>query len=1455
MSPRALTFVVPALLVPVLLGPPAPAHAGERQVDYARIGGAIHPAEAPVARVEDDLSAFAVPSFTFPEEELFTEVSAIRGPDAPDYHGTAFWFGGLLGIVHAKGMLDGGISMWDISDPYEPVLVGHGNHPFQREGHSTGFFETEEGWMAVSMASQGINIWDLNDPTRPNVRRNVSLPGILPSDYDFGAWWVAVNGPWIYVAGAWNGLYVVDASNLRRPKLVNQIKIGDGFRCGANWAVGNLLVQTSSEGNRARLYDISDPANPQLIKEVTQTWSSYANHFNGGLLYAAADRGGLEIVDLRDPFSAETLSFLPQSGGGAYTLVQDGFAHLGNSHAFWMIDVHDPRTPVAVGTASITFETEVDTDFVSPMGNLTILSDDHVLSQFSAGSRLVPHQSLPDLEAPFPNFASPGDGATNVPPESRIGFTFSDRILVESVGPESFIVRPVGGEPVAGRFSVQEGLVNFAPDVPLPELTEIEVVLPAGGLADLAGNPIEAAWRATFTTGRLIVNPPIANAGPDVVAQPGAVVQLNAGATAGGVGALSYSWDPGDGSAPSAFSSSPAYTHTYTAEGHYAAIVTVKDEREQITSDEAQVTVVYKALTPRPTSSGPITYEAATDFVWVVNPDADSVSAVDATRHTLVKEVPVGDHPRTVTSMGDNTVWVANQGSGTISVVDTLTQRVIRTLNVGQGSRPYGITVSPDQGTVYVSLEGTGELVALDPVAGTPRWRAAVGPRPRGIACVADRVYVTRFISPATRGEVVEVMAASGALVKTWGLAEDPGPDSDIGGRGVPNYLSQIVPTPDGRRLLVPALKQNTSRGPTRDGQGLTFESTNRAMMAVLDRQTGAEDLGARLDFDNRDHASAVALSAHGDVAFVTLQGSRDVIVVDVFSGQQRGAIDHVGHAPQGAVVDPIGRLWVQNFMGRDVSVWDASLSSTGALAPLGVTRTVELEPLPTDVMTGKRIFYNSSDTRMSRDSYISCAGCHLDGGADLRVWDFTDRGEGLRRTIPLNGRGGMMNGPVHWTANFDEIQDFENDIRNAFGGTGFLSEADWSGHNATLGPAKAGLSPELDAMAAYVASLTEADLSPHRNPDGTLTAAALRGRELFQDEDVGCATCHAGPHFTDSTLAGGSAAFVLHDVGTFTPLSGQRLGGPLTGLDTPTLKGSWNVAPYLHDGSAPTLRDVLLTRNPEDKHGRTHQLSASQLSDLEAYVKAIDARSGGPVVTRLEPPVGSRRSVVDEIVVDLSAWPAASTIGAVRVLREGAAVSGQTLVDRGQLIFVPDRRLVAGAYTVEVGAGLKSIDGEAATAWSGGFLVEDLPLVSAFKAWSSSPSGYKLGDGIRRGSLVYGDNDTRIVKLPSRYEGLPWLMTASADRFQDRPALVEVELSAPATIYAVFPRTQTHLPGWAADFAPTGDTVVITDFFSSPMTVWAGHFPAGKVLLGGARCDGGAGNTVNYFLMFEPEG
>ena len=54
----------------------------------------------------------------------------------------------------------------------------------------------------------------------------------------------------------------------------------------------------------------------------------------------------------------------------------------------------------------------------------------------------------------------------------------------------SFIVRPVGGQPLPGKYGLRMGVVNFDPDQDLQPGTTYEVVLPKGGVADLVGNTL-----------------------------------------------------------------------------------------------------------------------------------------------------------------------------------------------------------------------------------------------------------------------------------------------------------------------------------------------------------------------------------------------------------------------------------------------------------------------------------------------------------------------------------------------------------------------------------------------------------------------------------------------------------------------------------------------------------------------------------------------------------------------------------------------------------------------------------------------------------------------------------------------------------------------------------------------------------------------------------------------------
>lgn len=623
-------------------------------------------------------------------------------------------------------------------------------------------------------------------------------------------------------------------------------------------------------------------------------------------------------------------------------------------------------------------------------------------------------------------------------------------------------------------------------------------------------------------------------------------------------------------------------------------------------------------------ASSTVALDESRNRVWCVNPDNDSVSALNSQGGRLVKvfERTVGDDPRTLAVAPDGSVWVAVPGEGVVRVLEPEKGEVVATVSFLRGSRPFGVAFSPDGSAAFVTLEASGEVVKVGSETRTVVATAPVCPTPRNIVVTADskRVLVGRFISPQERGEIVEVSPDDLRVVGTIPLAVDPGPDTPLTGRGVPNYLGAMAVSPDGARLWVPSKKDNTARGLARDGQPLTFENTVRTISSQIDLARSAEVLAARIDHNNADLAAAACYSPAGDRVFVAFQGSNRVDVLDAGTGRVVATIPNTGLAPQGLALSADGRrLYVHGFLSRSVLVYDVGgLSGRGREEGAGAEllaecRTIDQEQLAADVLRGKRIFFNAADPRMCRDGYISCASCHADGGHDGRVWDFTDRGEGLRNTLTLLGRKGVGHGGLHWSANFDEVQDFEHDIRGAFGGRGFLHDekgndllAGGSRDN-PLGGRKAGLSKDLDALAAFVSSLDSVGVSPHRNPDGSLTADAEAGKAVFFNNDFKCMWCHTGRQFTDSSVGGR-----LHEVGTIRPTSGKRIGSTLYGMDTPSLKGLWATAPYFHDGSAATLMDVINASG--DAHGGIATLPEEQKRQLVAYLLQIDDLEKGAI-------------------------------------------------------------------------------------------------------------------------------------------------------------------------------------------------------------------------------------------------
>jgi DNA-binding beta-propeller fold protein YncE len=697
--------------------------------------------------------------------------------------------------------------------------------------------------------------------------------------------------------------------------------------------------------------------------------------------------------------------------------------------------------------------------------------------------------------------------------------------------------------------------------------------------------------------------------------------------------------------------------------------------------------IVHRPLTTEaPSNSSPLALDGTRETLWVANPDTDTVTRLRASDLVKLGEHPVGDQPENLAVAPDGKIWVANHGSATLSVLNA-DGTPHATHPLPHASRPYGLVFSTSGTSAYLALQASGQIVRIDPSTGsinatislppTADGRAA-NPRALALDATGTRLFVTRFISPDAGGLVHEIDTATFTVTRTYDITADPGPDTSISSRGIPNYLTGIAISPDGTRAWIPSKKDNILRGTLRDGNGLTHDQAVRSITSVIDLATHTDLPAERRDYDNLDRAHAVAFSPLGDLAFVTQPGNHHVEVVDAYTRSTLTQLP-AGKTPTGILLDPVHkRLFVLNFLDRSLSAFDVddlvngSGDSAPALAP--AASLIASESLTPQILLGKQLFYDAASTRLNEEGYMSCASCHLDGSHDGRTWDFTGFGEGLRNTIDLRGRAGTGHGRLHWSGNFDEVHDFENQIRNFGAGTGLMENADFTTgtRSQTLGDPKAGVSPDLDALAAYVASLATIPASPHRAPDGNLTADALAGRAIYQS--LNCATCHGGESYTDS------ATNALHDVGTLKPSSGTRLGAALTGIDTPTLRGIWDSAPYFHDGSAPDLATVLAS-GPH--HDVTGTLDATETAQLIAWLKQIDGTDPAatlipasidfaalPAKAPVDPPFNLSATASSGLPVEFeSSDPAVATIAGDLLTIQGTGTSTITATQPGNAL------------------------------------------------------------------------------------------------------------------------------------------------------------------------------------------
>ena len=280
-----------------------------------------------------------------------------------------------------------------------------------------------------------------------------------------------------------------------------------------------------------------------------------------------------------------------------------------------------------------------------------------------------------------------------------------------------------------------------------------------------------------------------------------------------------------------------------------------------------------------------------------------------------------------------------------------------------------------------------------------------------------------------------------------------------------------------------------------------------------------------------------------------------------------------VGHNPRGLALSHDGRrLFVANRLEDTISVIDTHTNRVVSTITLAGPKTISV------LRRGEQTFYTA---RYGFQGQIGCSNCHIDSTFDGLTWDLEPDGfgrdivdnkllEGVKNTDPYKWNGGNPDIPTECGPRTEKYfwrsEQYDD-----------LTLAD---------------------LVVYIRNLPT---RPNRwkLPGRDLTPAQERGKAVFEravdkfgkpiPEANRCSYCHSGPKGTNQKIV---------DVGTRKSTDNSGL------LKSPQLTNIALTAPYLHDGSARTLEEIWTVYNPEDRHGRTNDLTKDELNDLIEYLR-----------------------------------------------------------------------------------------------------------------------------------------------------------------------------------------------------------------------------------------------------------
>ena len=563
--------------------------------------------------------------------------------------------------------------------------------------------------------------------------------------------------------------------------------------------------------------------------------------------------------------------------------------------------------------------------------------------------------------------------------------------------------------------------------------------------------------------------------------------------------------------------------------------------------------VARSILTPASPTGLTLSPDGATLYVTCAAP-ASRVCVVDVAKGRIATQFAVGHTAMApVLSPDGKTLYVCNRFNDDVSVVECVSGKELRRIPVQR--EPVAAVLTPD---------GRHLLVANHLHHGRAN---------------ADQVSAVVSVIDTAQGRVIKELSlpnGSGALndirispdgryaVVTHILARFHLPTTQLD-RGWMNTNAETIIALDRMEVLNTVLVDSVDRGAA-NPWGFAWSADGRTQILA---HAGTHEISV-INFPgllDRLATLATAPASAGSTAPYRSAASRTPADVPndlsfLVGLRERRRLPEGDLGPRAVAV--AGQLaFVANYFSATLSVMRLDVTNAPVeTIPLGS------EPALTPARRGELAFH---DARICFQGWQSCASCHPGGArVDALNWDLLNDGVGN----PKNNKSLLLAHQTPPAMSIGIRESAETAVRAGIRHILF-----------TVQPPE--VAEDLDI---YLKDLKPVP-SPHL-VKGKLSPAAKRGQKLFRSQETGCLACHPGPLFTDMKP---------YNVGT-----GTALDKPGELFDTPTLVEIWRTAPYLHDGSAATMRDVLTTGNRNDAHGRTSHLSPDQIRDLEVYLLSL---------------------------------------------------------------------------------------------------------------------------------------------------------------------------------------------------------------------------------------------------------